>query len=429
MKSLRLLTVVVVCIFGSVANAQTATTNTEVRYLSGTGTDDAVLWDFFCSGGRNSGKWSKIHVPSNWETEGFGTYQYGGDHQRAENPFPKEQGKYKLNFEAPLKWKNRVVRLVFEGSMTDTEVWINGKSAGPVHEGSFYRFKYDISLLLNYGQTNLLEVTVSKESANASVNNAERRGDYWNFGGIFRPVYLEVLPESFIDWTAINARADGSFSVDVNLQGVGDRVVAQIVDAGGVPVGRSFATNVDKQQTVHLQTNIARPKLWTAETPNLYRVRLTLVKNSRPVHSITERFGFRTFEVRKGDGLYLNGQRILLKGVNRHSFWPETGRALSKQISYDDVKLIKEMNMNAVRMSHYPPDAHFLEACDELGLYVLDELRGWHHSYDTPTGQRLIGQMIRRDVNHPSILFWDNGNEGGWNKENDDEFARWDPQK
>jgi beta-galactosidase/beta-glucuronidase len=101
-----------------------------------------------------------------------------------------------------------------------------------------------------------------------------------------------------------------------------------------------------------------------------------LLNGAKPVHTITERFGFRTFEVRKGDGLYLNGQRILLKGVNRHSFWPETGRALSKQISYDDVKLIKEMNMNAVRMSHYPPDAHFLEACDELGLYVLDELGG-----------------------------------------------------
>ena len=429
MKSLRLLTVLVVCVFGSVANAQTATTNTEVRYLSGTGTDDAVLWDFFCSDGRNSGKWSKIHVPSNWETEGFGTYQYGGDHQRAENPFPKEQGKYKFNFEAPVKWKNRVVRLVFEGSMTDTEVWINGKSAGPVHEGSFYRFKYDITDLLNYGQANLLEVTVSKESANASVNNAERSGDYWNFGGIFRPVYLEVLPESFIDWTAINARADGSFSVDVNLQGVGDRVVAQIVDAGGVVVGAPFSAPVNHQRTVRLQTNIAQPKLWTAETPNLYRVRLTLLKNARPVHLIIERFGFRTFEVRKGDGLYLNGQRILLKGVNRHSFWPETGRALNKKISYDDVKLIKEMNMNAVRMSHYPPDVHFLEACDELGLYVLDELAGWHHSYDTPTGQRLIGQIIRRDVNHPSILFWDNGNEGGWNTANDDEFAKWDPQK
>jgi hypothetical protein len=226
---------------------------------------------------------------------------------------------------------------------------------------------------------------------------------------------------------------DEKISIDVNLGGhssVGSRVVAQIVAPSGQPVGEPLSSEVSPDQHVaRLQSIVTRPNLWTAETPNLYRVRITLLNGAKPVHTITERFGFRTFEVRKGDGLYLNGQRILLKGVNRHSFWPETGRALSKQISYDDVKLIKEMNMNAVRMSHYPPDAHFLEACDELGLYVLDELGGWHHSYDTPTGQRLIGQMIRRDVNHPSILFWDNGNEGGWNTDNDDEFARWDPQK
>ena len=424
----------IVCVVVSNAvNAQVRTTSTEIRYLSGTGKDDAVLWDFFCTEGRNSAVWSKIHVPSNWETEGFGAYQYGGDHQRASNSFPKEQGKYKQNFDVPIAWKNRVVRLVFEGSMTDTEVWINGTSAGPVHQGSFYRFKYDVSPLLKFGQTNLLEVTVSKESSNASVNNAERRGDYWNFGGIFRPVYLEALPNSFIDWTAIDARADGRISIDVNLGGlssVGSRVVAQIITSSGQPVGESFSSQVLRDQNVaRLQAIVTRPNLWTAETPNLYRVRLTLLNGTKAIHTITERFGFRTFEVRKGDGLYLNGRRILLKGVNRHSFWPETARTLSKKISYDDVKLIKEMNMNAVRMSHYPPDAHFLEACDELGLYVLDELGGWHHSYDTPTGQRLIGQMIRRDVNHPSILFWDNGNEGGWNKENDDEFARWDPQK
>ncbi|HJX93325.1 MAG TPA: glycoside hydrolase family 2 TIM barrel-domain containing protein, partial [Pyrinomonadaceae bacterium] len=430
----QMLMCLVFCLIASISIvAQVRTISTELHYLSGTGKDDAVLWDFFCTEGRNSGVWSKIRVPSNWETEGFGAYQYGGDHQRASNPFPKEQGKYKLNFDVPLAWKNRVVRLVFDGSMTDTEVWINGTSAGPVHQGSFYRFKYDITSLLKFGQTNLLEVTVSKESSNASVNNAERRGDYWNFGGIFRPVYLEALPGSFIDWTAIDARADEKISIDVNLGGhssVGSRVVAQIVTPSGQPVGEPFSSEVlPDQHVARLQSIVTRPNLWTAETPNLYRVRITLLNGAKPVHTITERFGFRTFEVRKGDGLYLNGQRILLKGVNRHSFWPETGRALSKQISYDDVKLIKEMNMNAVRMSHYPPDAHFLEACDELGLYVLDELGGWHHSYDTPTGQRLIGQMIRRDVNHPSILFWDNGNEGGWNKDNDDEFARWDPQK
>ena len=405
-------------------------TKTEVRYLSGTGTNDAVLWDFFCTEGRKSGVWTKIPVPSNWELHGFGNYQYGGDRQRSRNPFPREQGKYRFRFDVPSTWKSRIVRLVFEGSMTDTEVWVNGKSAGPVHQGSFYRFKYDITSLLKFGEPNLLEVTVSKESTTAGINNAERLGDYWNFGGIFRPVYLESLPTSFIDWTAIDARADGSLRVEVNLLGDASEVVGQILDREGRAVGKPFTTRINSgEHKVTLQTTIGKPKLWTAETPDLYRVRLSLTNKSRTVHTVTERFGFRTFEVRKGHGLYLNGQRILLKGVNRHSFWPDTGRALNKQLSYDDVKLIKEMNMNAVRMSHYPPDVHFLEACDELGLYVLDELAGWQRSYDTDSARRLIGQMIQRDVNHPSILFWDNGNEGGWNTAVDDDFARWDPQK
>lgn len=411
--------------------AQVRSSSTEIRYLSGTGKDDAVLWDFFCSEGRNSGVWSKIPVPSNWELQGFGAYQYGGDRQRSS--YPKEQGKYKLNFSIPQRWRNRIVRLVFEGSMTDTEVWINGKSAGPIHQGSFYRFKYDITPLLKFGETNLLEVTVSKESSNTSVNNAERLGDYWNFGGIFRPVYLQSLPTAFIDWTAIDAQADGSFSINVNIDGqLSDvsRVEGQIIEASGRPVGSSFSADIDTDQRLaKLQTSLSQPRLWTAETPNLYRVRLSLIGKSGTLHNITERFGFRTFEVRKGDGLYLNGQRILLKGINRHSFWPDSGRTLSRQISIDDVHLIKSLNMNAVRMSHYPPDVHFLEICDELGLYVLDELAGWQRSYDTATGQRLIRQMIQRDVNHPSILFWDNGNEGGWNTNVDDEFAKWDLQK
>ena len=416
-----------------VSPAQRLNAATEIRYLSGTGKDDAVMWDFYCTEGRKSGVWTRIRVPSCWETEGFGDYQYGGDRQRETNPFPKEQGKYRLTFEVPKQWQNRVVRLVFDGSMTDTEVWVNGKSAGPIHQGSFYRFKFDITSLVKFGSSNLLEVTVSKESTNVSVNRAERLGDYWNFGGIFRPVSLEALPSRFIDWTAIDARADGNFSIDVNLSGSNTsagRVSAQIIDMKGGTVGQPFNAEISaNQETAKLQTNIRGPRLWTAETPNLYRVRLTLMPDSGTAHTVIERFGFRTFEVRPGDGFYLNGQRILLKGVNRHSFWPETGRTLSRQISYDDVKLIKEMNMNAVRMSHYPPDAHFLDACDELGLYVLDELAGWQKFYDTPTGRRLIGQIVRRDVNHPSIVLWDNGNEGGWNKENDDEFARWDPQK
>jgi Glycosyl hydrolases family 2, TIM barrel domain/Glycosyl hydrolases family 2, sugar binding domain/Glycosyl hydrolases family 2/Beta galactosidase small chain len=415
------------------ACAQGGGPQTQVRYLSGTGKDDAVMWDFFCTSGRKAGVWTKIAVPSNWEQQGFGDYNYGRDRVSETNPLAREQGKYRLRFRVPAGWKEKLVRLVFDGVMTDAEVFINGKTAGPIHQGSFYRFKYDITPLLRFGETNLLEVTVSKVSANESVNRAERFNvDYWVFGGIFRPVYLEALPEQFIDWTAIDALADGSLTIDAHLgarataQG---KVTAQILDERGAPVGEPFDAGVAPgQDSVRLRTKTAGPRLWTAETPNLYRVRLTL-SQAKPLHTVSERFGFRTFEVRAGDGLYLNGRKITLKGTNRHSFWPETGRTTSRRVSYEDVRLMKEMNNNAVRMSHYPPDEHFLEACDELGLYVLDELGGWHHSYDTPTGQRLIGEMVRRDVNHPSILFWDNGNEGGWNRENDDEFARWDIQK
>src|SRR6185295_10937770 len=139
-RPIKLLTFTLIFVMAVISvSAQNQSLSTEIRYLSGTGKDDGVLWDFFCTEGRKSGVWSKIHVPSNWELEGFGEYQYGGDHQRPTNPFPKEQGKYKLNFVAPSLWKSRVVRLVFEGSMTDTEVWLNGKSAGPVHQGSFYQ--------------------------------------------------------------------------------------------------------------------------------------------------------------------------------------------------------------------------------------------------------------------------------------------------
>ena len=309
MKTIRLFMLVLSCALASVvSNAQVDSAKTKIRYLSGTGKDDAVIWDFFCTGGRKSGVWTRIRVPSCWETEGFGDYQYGGDRQRETKPFPKEQGKYRLTqFEIPAAWKGRIVRLVFDGSMTDTEVWVNGKSAGPIHQGSFYRFKFDITPLLKFGESNLLEVTVSKVSSNESVNRAERLGDYWNFGGIFRPVFLEALPPRFIDWTAIDARADGSFSVDVHLPGVAaaDKISAQIVDASGASIGPPFVADISpNQDVVKLQTRIAAPKLWTAETPNLYRVRISLFRKRSACP-----FGHRAFRLPHFRGQ--TGRRLL----------------------------------------------------------------------------------------------------------------------
>jgi hypothetical protein len=394
-------------------------------YLSGTDKDHTVSWDFLCSAGRNSGAWSKIPVPSCWELQGFGSYHYGWEENFKQN----ETGHYKFNFRADPSWKNKIVRIVFEGSMTDTEVRINDKLAGPVHQGSFYRFKYDITKLLR--PDNVLDVKVSKISADTSVNRAERMSDFWVFGGIYRPVYLEILPKEFIDWTAIDARADGSFLVNVNLLGI-DRsthVEAQIKTMNGELVGKPFLAKLSKKQgTVTLQSKIENPSLWNPETPHRYQVELRLKNQNETIHVVTERFGFRTVVFKEENGFFVNGVKVIFKGSNRHSFWPTSGRTTSKALSILDIQLMKEMNMNAVRMSHYPPDVHFLDACDSMGLFVLDELTGWQKKYDTPVGKKLVREMVIRDVNHPSIVIWDNGNEGGNNHDLVDEYAKYDPQ-
>jgi hypothetical protein len=408
--------------------AQHAALETRRLMLSGTGPDDAVPWDFTIDGDRRAGEKATIPVPSNWQQQGFGAYQYGN-----ENPARrKNTGHYSRHFTIPAGWKDQRIRLVFDGVMTDTRVSVNGVPAGPLHQGGFYRFAFDVTKLVKVGGDNIVEVDVSEASADPDTNRAERFSDYWVFGGIFRPVWLEATPMQAIAHTAIDARADGTLTADVTLAAPREvsRVTAQVSDAAGKPVGEPFAVPIPRGGTgrVRLAGQIAAPKLWTAETPHLYDLTLTLYQGDRAVHRTVERFGFRTFEVRAGQGLYLNGQRVLLKGINRHSFRPDTARALTAKDNVDDVRLIRSMNMNAVRMSHYPPDESFLKAADELGLYVIDELSGWQHAHGTEIGRRLVREMIERDVNHPSIILWDNGNEGGWNRELDGDFALYDPQ-
>ncbi|MEV0403166.1 glycoside hydrolase family 2 TIM barrel-domain containing protein [Actinoallomurus sp. NPDC050550] len=381
--------------------------------------------------GRTSGEWTTVPVPSNWELHGYGTYDYGNfvkDHPDQ----PNEQGVYERAFTVPPGWRGRKIFIVFEGSMTDTHVRINGSTVGPTHQGGFFRFMYEVTDVLAFGGPNLLRVTVDKESANASINGAERRGDYWIFGGVYRPVYLLAHPAEFIDRLAIDAQADGSLSVDVFPGAVAeaDIVRARIRSLDGATVGRPFSAGIRTDGSkVTLSTRVDGPRLWTAETPNLYRLEVTLSKGDEVLHRVSERFGFRTVEVRPGKGIFLNGKRIMLKGITRHAEWPDSGRATSPKMNRDDILLMKEMNINAVRLSHYPQDQDFYHHADELGLYVLNELPGWHTPYDTPSAKRLVEEMVVRDVNHPSVIFWDNGNEGGWNTAVDGDFASYDPQR
>ncbi|HWS01232.1 MAG TPA: glycoside hydrolase family 2 TIM barrel-domain containing protein [Prolixibacteraceae bacterium] len=408
-------------------------TQKTVQFLSGTDNNHTKTWDFFCTSGRNSGKWSKIEVPSHWEQQGFGEYDYGRDYRTygKKFKFSDEKGMYKHSFSVPADWKGREIFIVFEGSMTDTEVKINGIPAGALHQGAFYRFRYPVSGLLKYGQSNLLEVTVSKMSADPSVNRAERFADYWVFGGIFRPVYLESFPAEHIERVAIDARADGSFEMEVFTRNLkGSRVIsADLVDKDNKIISSCSAPAVNNDTVIKLHAKVNNPGLWTAETPELYSVKITLRADKKELYSCSQKFAFRTVEIRPGDGIYLNNTKIKMKGINRHAFWPETGRCLNNQINLDDVKLIKSMNMNAVRCSHYPPDQVFLDYCDSLGLYVLDELAGWQNSYATAPGGKLVKEMVTRDQNHPSVIFWANGNEGGTNRELDDDFTVYDKSK
>ncbi len=407
---------------------------TERYYLSGTDSKNTVDWEFFCTDGMNSSEWMKIPVPSNWELQGFGTYNYGNDWRSKPKGFKigDEHGIYKYHFKVPNEWKGKKINIVFDGSMTDTEVKINWKLAGEIHQGGFNRFTYDISELLKYGQNNLLEVDVAKRSSNESVNKAEREADFWVFGGIYRPVFLEVFPKQYIKRVAIDAKADGNFRAlaVLNSKNLSGSIKVELFKRDGSQIKGVFQSKIKNGiSQVNILGKFEKIKSWNPESPTLYDMKISLMKGEKVIHIEKKRIGFRTIELRKHDGFYVNNKKVIFKGVNRHSFWPETGRALNDENHIMDIELMKEMNMNAVRMSHYCPDERFLDLCDSLGLFVLDELAGWQDGYDTIVGPKLIKELILKDENHPSVVVWNHGNEGGWDLANEKWFHQYDIQK
>lgn len=419
----------------SALNMQAQAPHPERIYLSGTGTDYTRIWEFYCSKGQNSGKWKSIEVPSCWELQGFGEYTYGRYYTIKGAKPSDETGIYRYRFLTPDCGKNDRIKLFFDGVMTDAEVRVNGNPAGQIHQGAFYRFSYDITSLLKAEGENLLEVKVAKQSANKSVNAAERRADWWLYGGIYRPVWLEVVPAVSMEHFILDARADGSLRASVRMAGNAEGHVLA-VSIRGLKDGKPLRTLQGKEQVSCPLATSGREteftckwsdvKVWNTEAPELYVARLELKDRSGNIIQVREeRIGFRTIEFFPQDGIYLNGTRLIVKGINRHSFSVDGGRTTSAAMSRQDALLIKEMNMNAVR-SHYPPDEHFLDMCDSLGLVYIDELSGWHGRYDTETGARLVREMVERDVNHPSVILWSNGNEGGWNTDNDSLFCKYD---
>ena len=416
-----------------------AVPTTERVYLSGKGPSDAVEWDFYCSSGRRSGEWTTIPVPSNWEQHGFGGYDYG--HVPADEKHD-EIGTYRTRFMVPEGWKDQHVRLVFEGSMTETSIRINGESLGAPNLGGYLPFRFILDQRhLHYGSENMLEVVVKKKPENRSLDLAERKADYWVFGGIYRPVYLEVQPKAFVNRVAIDARADGDFRMDVfpqvhrdmhfrnEMVTHVDAVRAQIQTRDGRDVGNPMIAPIHGATgRVHLATRIENAELWSPEHPTLYQVRVTLLHDGTPVFERLESFGFRSFELKPEDGLYLNGKKMLIRGINRNVFAPKTARAIDPQKAWADARAIKAMNANLVR-SHLPASAAFMEACDALGLFVIVELCNWQApSIDTPIARNIASELVTFYQNHPSVIFWANGNEGGFNLEIDEVYHLYDLQ-
>ena len=277
-------------------------------YLSGEDAATAVNWNFKINEGRNSGFWTTIPVPSNWETEGFGYYLYGMDKM-------EERGSGIANYRHEFHFQKKLDKryfIVFQGSMTDTKVVLNGKEIG-YHQGGHTEFKFEITNALK-NEKNNLEVEVNNSSTNKSIIAAERFADYWMFSGIYRPVFIEEVATKFIERVAIDAKMNGDFTMQVFTNGANEsqNISVQLYDANHKKIGRPFSANISDEFTV-LKSHFKDVAIWSHEFPNLYSVEVTLKNKKEVLHTYKQKFGFRTFEVRDHDGFYLNNKRILLK--------------------------------------------------------------------------------------------------------------------
>ncbi|GAA1598880.1 glycoside hydrolase family 2 TIM barrel-domain containing protein [Kribbella hippodromi] len=358
----------------------------------------------FQEAGFDDTSWDELPVPSHWQLHGYGPpiyttspYPFPVDppHVPDENP----TGEYRLSFLGP-DWKRRTI-LRFDGVDSFFTVWLNGHELG-FATGSRLPIEFDVTEHLIAGKKNVLAVRVHQWSAASYLEDQ----DMWWLSGIFRDV---SLVSSTADFT-VHAEYD-------HLSGNGS---LQIDVPGQLPARlRIPELDIDITTGEHVVVPGVAP--WSAESPRLYDAELIL-----PDERISVRIGFRTIVIEDGV-LKLNGRRLLFRGVNRHEFHPDRGRALTRQDMLDDVLLMKQHNLNAVRASHYPPASYFLELCDEYGLYVIDECDLETHGFmyeewrDNPSDDSRwrpafldrMARMVERDKNHASVIMWSLGNESG----------------
>ena len=328
---------------------------------------------------------------------------------------------YRKRFTLPEARKGRRIYLDFEGVMQATTVSINGHSFEE-HKGGFVPFSFDITDYLNEEGENLLELSVdSNERPDIPPHGGQV--DYLVFGGIYRDVNLRYVPP--VNFTNVKVRtADvltdhARFEVDVWIKNesiVSHKVTVQCIPRKEPYSGKSVELNIDPEREIihrfEINGQLTSNDIWTLDNPNLQYIDFYLhdiyADNHTPTDQINCKFGLREAQFRE-DGFYLNGEKVFLRGLNRHQMYPFVGMAVSKRLQARDADIIKDMGCNIVRTSHYPQSKYFLDRCDEIGLLVFEEIPGWQHIGDEDwqnISLRDVRAMIERDWNHPSIILW-----------------------
>jgi beta-galactosidase len=357
--------------------------------------------------------WDTIAVPSNWELQGFAEPSYGDD-------LKDGKGLYRRTFRVPAGWQGRRAFLRFEGVAFGYEVWVNGKKAGQSSASAFNRHTFDVTDLLQPEGDNVVAVKVVTRPHGYEFD----LNDDWSLSGIYRDVTLFSVPATHVRdvATATKLAADGAaeLSVDVALSQADGEVRARLLAPDGGTAGELVLPRTAERRRSG-SIRVARPQLWTAETPALYRLQLTVSAGGKDVQAVEERVGLREVTI-AGGMLLLNGRPVKLRGVNHHDLDPRHGRAITEAQMRADLELMKKGNVNFVRTSHYPPNVRLLELCDEMGFYVMDEVSIGHgeKNLDKPEYRdnilARVEPTIVRDKNRASVLVWSIGNENPVNE-------------
>lgn len=391
--------------------------------------------------------WKEIPVPSNWQLLGYGTPYYRNMGYTFKKDFPKVMsvppknytareernpvGSYRRDFDVPAEWTSRRIFITFDGVDAGFFLWINGEKAG-YSVNSRNSAEFDITKYVKPGR-NMVAVEVYRYTTGSYLEDQ----DMWRLSGIFRNVSLWSSPQQHIRDFFVKSDLDGSYrdakvEVTAKIKNYGsspshpENIEASLYRGTAVVPGSGAAAAVPslkpgEEKVIKLNFNVKDPEKWTAETPNLYSIVLTLAEKKKPVEIISAKTGFRKIEIR-GRIFLVNGTPVKLKGVNRHENWPDVGHAVTEAQMIRDIELIKQGNCNHVRTSHYSDDPRWYELCDEYGLWLVAEANVECHGnagrFDEEP--RIKAQIIDRNVanvesfkNHPSVIIWSLGNENG----------------